>query len=345
MLHRCPLGPLPPLHHRLLQQTSHLLWTPVGRPQQAPLLPLPLPQVQNPPLEAPVRRRQQLPAAHFPLHLGQASQLQQALGQAPHLHLAIHRPAQLCQNLGPLVRQLHPHSCHQSSPSPRPHQQHPAWVQQLLLHPVNLPLALALLVPVNLPLALLVPVNLPLALLVLVNLPWALLVPVNLPLALVLLVPIYLPLALLVPVNLPLALVLLVPVNLPLALVLLVPVNLPLALALLVRVHLPLVQATLPLDLACLPLGQAQLPLDPVNLPLAHHCLPPVLVSLGLLLQPQLPLAQANQLHSARQPLHHPRLQVHLCSLLHVTPLSSAAGSTSAVACAHLQMFAQLLSS
>ena len=134
------------------------------------------------------------------------------------------------------------------------------------------------------------------------------------------------------------------PVNLPLALALLLPVNLPLALALLVAVNLPLVQATLPLDLVSLPLGQAQPPLDLVNLPLAHHCLPPVLVSLGLLLQRQLPLAQANQLHSARQLVHHQRLQVQLCSLLHVTSLGSAAKSTSAVACAHLQIvFAQLL--
>ncbi len=287
---------------------------PVSRSQQAPLLPLP--QAQTLPLAAPARRHQQLPAAHFPFLLGQASRLQplqQALGQANHLHLAIRRPVQICQNLALLLQQLDHHSCQQSSPSPCPHQQHPAWVQQLLLHPVNLPLALALLVPVNLLLALvlLVPVNLPLALLVPVNLSLALLVLVNLPLAL------------LVPVNLPLAL--LVPVNLPLAL--LVPVNLPLALA------------TLPLDLVRLPLGQAQPPLDLVNLPLAHHCLPPVLVSLGLLLQRQSPLAQANQLHSARQPLHHQPLQVQLCSLLHVASLRSAAESTSTVTCAHMCMF------
>jgi len=314
VLHRCLLGLLPPLHHQILQQTSRLLWTPVSHSQWAPLLPLALPQVQDLPLEAPVRRRQQLPVAHFPFHLGQVSRLQplqQALGQAKHLHLAIRQPVQVRRNLALLLQQLHHHSCQQSSPCPRPNQQHPAWVQQLVLHPVNLPLALALLVPVNLPLAL------------------ALLVPVNLPLAL----------ALLVPVNLPLALALLVPVNLPLALELPVPVNLPLALALLVPVNLPLVQVTLPWDLVRLPLGQAQPPLDPVNLPLAHRCLPPVLGSLGLLPQRQLPLAQANQLHLARQLVHHQHLQVQLCSLLHVTSLGSAGKSTSAVACAHLQMF------
>ena len=285
-----------------------------------------LPQAQNLPLEAPVRQRQQLPVARFLFHLGLVSRLQplqQALGQASHLLLAVHRPVQICQSLAQLLQQLHHHCCQQSSPSPRPHQQHPVWVQQLVLHPVNLPLALALLVPVNLPLAL--------ALLVPVNLPWAPLVPVNLPLALVLLVP----------VNLPLALALLVPVNLPLA-----PVNLPLAPPVLVPVNLPLVQATLPLDLVRLPLGQAQAPLDPVNLPLAHHCLPPVLVSLGLLPQRQLPLTQANQLHSARQPLHHQRLQVQLCSLLHVTSRGSAAKSASAMVWSGLIcrcLFAQLL--
>ena len=116
------------------------------------------------------------------------------------------------------------------------------------------------------------------------------------------------------------------------------PVNLPLALALLVAVNLPLVQAALPLDLVNLSLGWAQLPRDPGNLPLAHHCLPPVLVSLGLLPPCQLPLAQANQLQSARQLVHHQRLQVQLCSLSHVTSFRSAAKPTSAVASAHLQM-------
>jgi len=171
-----------------------------------------------------------------------------------------------------LLQQLHHHSRQQSSPSPHPNPQHPAWVQQLVLHPVNLPLALALLVPVNLPL---------------------------------------------------------VQVTLPLDLV-----CLPLG-----QSHSPLDPVNLPLAHHCLPLGQAHPPSDPVNLPLAHHCLPPVLVSLGLLLQRQSPLAQASQLHSARQLVHHQCLQVQLCSLLRVTSLGSAAKSTSAVVRAHLHMF------